>query len=115
MKQEDDNPASVVLSFSDRAVFVPTAAGTYSFELIVTAGHRASRDSVLVMVTGEQAHPPVAHAGVDAMYARQAPIFLDGTASHDVDGDVLLFAWALVVGPGSVTLPILPTPRRRSR
>jgi len=102
-KQEDDNPASVVLSFSDRAVFVPTAAGTYSFELIVTAGHRASRDSVLVMVTGEQAHPPVAHAGVDAMYARQAPIFLDGTASHDVDGDVLLFAWALVVGPGSVT------------
>ena len=102
-KQDADNPAFLVLSLSTHAVFVPTVAGTYGFVLIVTAGQRSARDSVLVIVTGEQAHPPVAHAGVDAVYALEAPIFLDGTASSDEDGDALSFIWEVVAGPGSVT------------
>ena len=102
-RQDAANPASLVLSPSAHAVFVPTVAGTYGFVLTVTAGRRSARDTVLVTVTGERAHRPVARAGVDAAYPLEASIFLDGAASSDEDGDSLSFAWEVVEGPGSVT------------
>jgi hypothetical protein len=46
---------------------------------------------------------PTAHAGADAAVFEGDAVMLDGTASGDVDGDSLTYAWTQVAGP-AVTL-----------
>ena len=42
---------------------------------------------------------PVAHAGADQTVREGDAVTLDGTGSHDVDGDALAWAWEQVAGP----------------
>src|SRR5205814_855204 len=48
-------------------------------------------------------HPPTADAGPDVSVGADAPVSLDGRASHDLDGDPLTFSWTQTAGP-TVTL-----------
>ncbi|MFH1571255.1 MAG: SUMF1/EgtB/PvdO family nonheme iron enzyme [Gemmatimonadota bacterium] len=102
----EENPASAVLTPTSRVSFVPAAVGTYYFLLTVSArGVDSQPDSIRVTVAAQDAHPPVADAGIDQRPASpQSRIVLDGSASSDSDGDSLTFRWQLVVGPAPVIL-----------
>lgn len=58
--------------------------------------------------------PPVAHAGSDQIInlTGTRTVVLDGSASHDPDGDALTFQWTQVAGP-SVTLSNATQPDAR--
>jgi hypothetical protein len=43
--------------------------------------------------------PPIASAGADRTVVELTDFTLDGTGSHDPDGDVLAFAWTQIAGP----------------
>jgi hypothetical protein len=77
--------------------------GTYQVRLIVNDG---SVDSTVDIVRVAVANtPPVSSAGFDQRVARGATVTLDGSASTDVDGDELTYAWALTTVPdGSAAL-----------
>ncbi len=47
--------------------------------------------------------PPVADAGPDLNATVEVPIALDGSESHDPDGDLITFAWTLVSAPAGST------------
>ena len=80
-------------------------AGTYSFSLTVTVdGQVSTADSITITVLNADNTVPVADAGPDLGFPLDAIIFLDGSASHDDDGDSLSFLWRLTVGIGTVTL-----------
>ena len=77
---------------------------TLSFELTVTANGKTSTDTVSVTVVNVNVNrPPVADAGADQSIAEGSPVTLDGSASFDIDNDVIDFAWTQVSGP-AVTL-----------
>lgn len=66
-------------------------------------------------VTVEFNRPPVARAGHDVHGLTAAPVFLDGSASSDPDGDLLTFHWSLDAAPtgstATVTDPSRPNPQ----
>lgn len=85
------NPTAVQPQFTiDRA-------GGYSFELIVSDGRASSAPATVRVSTLNSA--PVARAGNDRAVALGALVQLDGSASSDVDGDSLSFAWSLTTRP----------------
>ncbi len=77
--------------------FTIDRAGSYSFELIVSDGRASSAPASVRVSTLNSA--PVARAGNDRSVALGALVQLDGSASSDVDGDTLSFAWSLTTRP----------------
>ena len=90
-----DNPAAV------QPRFVLDAAGTYEFELVVNDGVEASAGDRVLVSTLNSA--PVARPGNDRSVALGALVTLDGSASTDVDGDTLTYAWSLLSAPAGST------------
>ena len=45
---------------------------------------------------------PVPDAGADAFVPSQSIVRLNGTASHDADGDPIVFRWTQETGPGVI-------------
>src|SRR5277367_2142556 len=43
-------------------------------------------------------HPPVADAGTAQSVAKRTTVTLDGSASHDPDGDTLTYSWSQTAG-----------------
>ena len=101
------NPAAMTPSF------VVDAPGNFIIQLIVADpdGLQSAPDVVTVSTVNS---PPVAHAGADTTAVLGAAVTLDGSASTDVDGNPLTFAWTFTSRPaGSVatlTNPSSATP-----
>ncbi len=73
--------------------FVADLPGRYEIDLLVHDWREFSDLETVVVTTGEANTPPVANAGADRQVPVGATAVLDGSASSDVDGDVLGFAW----------------------
>jgi YD repeat-containing protein len=73
------------------------AAGTYVFELIVSDPGSTSAPDTVVVSTVNTA--PVARPGANRAVALGALVPLDGSASSDVDGNALTYAWSLLSRP----------------
>ena len=72
-------------------------AGTYVVRLVVDDGHVAGVADTVTISTVNSA--PVANAGADQTALVTQTVTLNGSASSDVDGDPLAFAWAFVSRP----------------
>jgi Putative Ig domain/PKD domain len=92
-----NNPAAV------RPTFTADVAGTYIAQLIVNDGTFDSVPSTVTITVGPGNTPPVAVAGPNQAVKAGATVVLNGSGSHDVDGDPLTFSWSLVTRPaGSI-------------
>jgi len=69
----------------------------YAVQLIVNDGSSDSAPRVVVISTGNVR--PVADAGSNQIAQVGQAIVLDGTASHDANGDPLSYEWALLFKP----------------
>ncbi len=81
--------------------FLVDLAGTYQVQLIVNDGQEDSPPDMVLINT--QNSKPVAHAGQDQTVPVGSSITLTGTGSHDVDGNSLIFQWALIAIPTGST------------
>ena len=112
----DGNPLSYSWSFTTRpagsaaALSSPTAvnpsfvadrAGTYVVQLIVNDGFVNSAPDTVRIATTNSA--PVAQAGPDQTVTYLSPVTLNGSASSDVDGNALTYAWSFTSRPGGST------------
>ena len=73
--------------------------GNYVLQLVVSDGTFSSSPSQVTISTRNSA--PVAIAGNDQKAQVGVAVQLDGSKSHDVDGDPLTYKWTLVLPPGS--------------
>ena len=97
-----DNPAAV------QPRITIDAAGSYELELIVNDGTTASAADRIVVSTLNSA--PVARPGNNQAVSLGATVQLNGSASSDVDGDSLTYAWSLTTRPaGSSATLSAPT------
>ncbi len=89
----------------------PDMAGVYTATLIVNDGQDDSApDSVAITARALLTNtPPVANAGPDQNLKAGETVFLDGSASGDLDGDTLTYLWSLSVPTGSVAALSDPT------
>jgi hypothetical protein len=78
--------------------FTPDLLGDYRIQLVVTdALGLASAPDEVVISTANSA--PVADAGADQQVVQLGTVVLDGSQSHDPDGDDITYAWSLVQRP----------------
>ncbi|GJL69143.1 MAG: hypothetical protein NPIRA06_17780 [Nitrospirales bacterium] len=89
--------ATLSNSTSIQPTFGADLAGLYVAQLIVNDGMENS-DPVTVTITGGNA-PPVADAGQDQHVPVFSLVTLNGSGSHDADGDALSFQWSLESRP----------------
>lgn len=83
--------------------FIADVYGTYEVTLKVDNGIKES-DEVSAVIVAEN-HAPIANAGTDQIYTVGSTVRLNGSASTDVDGDVLAFNWQWIEKPeGSIAL-----------
>ena len=75
--------------------------GTYTVQLIVNDGLVNSSPDTMMITTTNTA--PVANAGPDQTGKVGVQVTLNGSASSDVDGDPLTFAWSLTTRPPGST------------
>ena len=85
---------------------VPDVPGRYVVQLTVNDGRIDSAPDAVIISTANSA--PVARAGADQGAAVGDVVRLDGSASSDVDGDALRFAWTLVSRPAGSAATALP-------
>ncbi|MHB8877056.1 MAG: PKD domain-containing protein [Myxococcaceae bacterium] len=87
------------------ARLTPAADGRYGVVLVVNDGTLSSAPSwceVLAIDPANTDHVPVANAGPDGVGEIGKALQLDGSASYDVDGDLLAYTWRKVSGPAGV-------------
>src|SRR5690349_15490190 len=80
-----------------RPSFVADVDGDYLIVLTVHDGLASSLSDMMRVTTRNSA--PVANAGPDQTAFPGDTVFLDGSASTDVDGDFLYYHWSLVSRP----------------
>jgi len=82
--------------------------GTYVIQLIVNDGIVSSAPDTMMITTRNS--PPLANAGPDQTASVGATVALNGSASSDVDGNPLTFAWSITASPtGSTAVLLNPT------
>ena len=112
--------AWVLLSGTGGTLATPTSAttlitgltqGTYIYKLTVTDNNNASTsalDTIYVNPAPSQPPPnvsPIADAGPDqTITAPSSSVNLNGSASHDPDGNITAYSWILVSMQGAVTI-----------
>ncbi len=111
--QDDDNdhlsfswafvskPIESLAALSDATSMTPSftvdESGTYVVQLVVNDGNLDSVVDTMMINTLNSA--PVAAPGSDQNVAPGSTVQLDGSQSHDVDGDALTFQWAITSLP----------------
>lgn len=80
----------------------PNINDTLTFSLIVNDGELSSAPDTVAMNIQKVNTPPTAHAGVDRYVGSHSIVALNGSNSHDVDGDDLSFRWTQVSGPAVI-------------
>lgn len=95
-------PVGSNASLSDITGIMPTLVidipGVYTLQLIVNDGIVDSDPDTVTITTINS--PPVAVAGQDQTVFVTQSVLLNGSDSHDVDGDALSFHWSFVSIPG---------------
>ncbi|MBA3612813.1 MAG: hypothetical protein H0W49_07830 [Nitrospirales bacterium] len=81
--------------------FLVDLAGTYQVQLIVNDGQEDSTPDMVLINT--QNSKPVAHTGQDQTVPVGSTVNLNGSGSHDVDGNSLTFQWSLIAKPTGST------------
>jgi hypothetical protein len=98
-------PAGSAAVISNPAAVMPTfaadVAGQYIAQLIVNDGTVNSAPDTVIVNTGNS--PPIANAGPNQTVAAGSLVTLNGSASSDVDGNPLTFAWSFVSRPAGST------------
>jgi len=88
-------------------------AGTYVLRLNASDGASAAGDDVTIVVVAATQAPTVS-AGPDQTIAISDTATLDGAVADDGPDARLRFAWTLLGGPGTVTMPDAATLRARA-
>ena len=95
--------AALANSDTDSPRLALDKSGHYEARLVVNDGDADSHPDLVAIDTRNSA--PVANAGPDVAGFVGDPILLDGSASSDVDADLLTYAWSLLSQPtGSAAL-----------
>lgn len=97
--------ASLSGTTSVQPTFTPDREGDYVVQLIVSDGSLSSAPDTVQISTLNT--PPVANAGADQGGVAGQTFTLDGSASSDVDGDPLTYAWSIVSRPTGSTAAIV--------
>jgi len=87
---------------ADSAVtsFTPDVSGMYLVALVVNNGlEESSPDTTVVRVTASASDAPIAEAGDDIVSEDCTRIALDGSGSHDPNGEALTYLWDLEARP----------------
>jgi len=93
--------ATLVNPTTNNPTFTADLDGLYVIELVVNDGFTNSAvDSISVTSTAANS-APVANAGNDQNVSTGTIISLSGSASSDVDFDVLTYAWSINTNPGT--------------
>ncbi len=96
-------PKGSASSISDPDALQPTLtvdlAGKYTATLVADDGNGASNAAKVVITTLPINGQPVANAGSDQQIAVGQAIHLDGSLSHDPDGQALGYVWTLTKKP----------------
>jgi RHS repeat-associated protein len=87
--------------FAVRPTFVVDKPGTYVLQLMVNDGTVDSLPDT-VMITTHNSRP-LAKAGLDQTVSVGDQVTLDGSGSHDADGDPLVFYWSFTARPAGST------------
>jgi FG-GAP repeat/K319L-like, PKD domain/PKD domain len=109
-----DAPAGSTAAPADPAAaapaFTPDLPGAYTLALTVNDGTLDSApDGVTVTATAPANQAPLADAGPDRGVVVHTAVTLDGTASHDPDGDAVAFLWTLESAPAGATATLRST------
>jgi hypothetical protein len=78
--------------------FCAYTADIYTFELTVHTDSTTSNPDYVIIVVHPLNHAPIAIAGVDLTAQVGESVYLDGLASHDIDGDKLNYTWRQISG-----------------
>ncbi|BAS29362.1 PKD domain-containing protein [Limnochorda pilosa] len=93
------------------ASFVADVAGVYTVRLTVDDGRGGTAQDEVTITANT---PPVANAGPGRIVLLGSTVQLDGSGSHDPDGDQLSYRWTLVSAPSgssaALSDPALPAP-----
>ena len=96
------NPLKLNNPTPGTAVLRGLLAGESWVKLVVT-DNRGGQDSVLIHVIVTTDLPPVARAGFDFVTSNSWA-YLSGAGSYDLDGHIVSFKWAQVIGPSTATI-----------
>lgn len=77
-----------------KPTFTPDQYGVYTIELVVNDGKVDSNADTMTIDTSNAA--PVANAGPDQHVSMNQLVTLDGSSSHDEDGDALTYRWTII-------------------
>jgi len=78
---------------------IPDMVGIYLIELVVNDGQTDSPADIIVMtVNREPNQAPIANAGIDQTVPVGHAVTLDGSDSHDPDGDEITYQWIAPTG-----------------
>ncbi|MCK5359870.1 MAG: hypothetical protein KAJ95_04545 [Gammaproteobacteria bacterium] len=93
-----NSQVTLVSPSSSSPGFTPDMAGQYKIDLVVNDGKESSTPDQLIVdaVTNSL---PVANVGSNQTVAPGQTVTLDGSASYDQDGDLLIFKWSLIEKP----------------
>src|SRR2546425_139542 len=102
------NGQSVKLSNADTAFpsftapSVNSTGATLTFQLAVDDGKGANGTDTVDVIVQNVNEPPVADAGSGQVVGEGTnPVILNGSLSHDLDGDSLSFSWVQIAGPNA--------------